>query len=151
MRLTGSCANLEGSITRTPNDLRDNIIASPEKLFRTRAGFWFRWEFCCPAFLARVCAWDFADHVLTDHDLALSSCHRSQPRRHRGQSNRLRFQPWAKPDNVEKLRQRIAADGELICGPDGALCDHPALKPEITARGFVVRGLQQLGLLPRVR
>jgi hypothetical protein len=36
MRLAGSCANLEGSITRTPNDFRDNIIAGPKKLFRAR-------------------------------------------------------------------------------------------------------------------
>jgi site-specific recombinase XerD len=28
MHLTRSCANLEGSFTRTPYDLRDNIIAS---------------------------------------------------------------------------------------------------------------------------
>jgi P27 family predicted phage terminase small subunit len=48
-------------------------------------------------------------------------------------------------DRVEQCRETIAKDGMTVSTPSG-LKDHPLLKHEENARGFVVRTLGRLGL-----
>lgn len=48
-------------------------------------------------------------------------------------------------DRAEALSARIAEDGEIIRTPQG-LKAHPAVREELSCRGFVVRTLQKLGL-----
>jgi hypothetical protein len=48
-------------------------------------------------------------------------------------------------DLAEALSARIAEDGEIVRTPTG-IKSHPAIKDGLTARAFVVRTLQKLGL-----
>ena len=48
-------------------------------------------------------------------------------------------------DRAEALAERIRADGEMIQTRNGMKC-HPAVKEELSARGFIVRTIQKLGL-----
>jgi hypothetical protein len=48
-------------------------------------------------------------------------------------------------DRAEALSERIAQDGEIIRTPQG-LKAHPAIREEMSCRGFIVRTLQKLGL-----
>jgi hypothetical protein len=48
-------------------------------------------------------------------------------------------------DRAEALSERIAQDGEIIRTPQG-LKAHPAIREELSCRGFIVRTLQKLGL-----
>ena len=54
-------------------------------------------------------------------------------------------QACAAVDRVEALAERINADGEVIL-VRGLPKPHPALREELSARSFVVRTLERLGL-----
>ena len=59
------------------------------------------------------------------------------------------MQLCASADRAEELGAAIARDGALIAsGRDGAgpLKAHPAVRGELTARSFVVRSLERLGI-----
>jgi hypothetical protein len=49
-------------------------------------------------------------------------------------------------DQAASLRRIIDKDGELITTRNGSLREHPALKPELARKAFVVRTLARLGL-----
>jgi hypothetical protein len=48
-------------------------------------------------------------------------------------------------DRAEALAACVEADGEIVRTPQG-IKTHPAIREELSARGFVVRTLQKLGL-----
>jgi hypothetical protein len=48
-------------------------------------------------------------------------------------------------DLAEALAERIREDGAVVRTPSG-IKSHPSIKEELSARGFVVRTLQRLGL-----
>jgi hypothetical protein len=48
-------------------------------------------------------------------------------------------------DRAESLAERIREDGEIVRTP-GGIKAHPAVREELSARGFVVRTLTKLGL-----
>jgi hypothetical protein len=48
-------------------------------------------------------------------------------------------------DRVQRLAERIAADGEIIRTASGPRA-HPGLRDELAGRAFVARTLQRLGL-----
>jgi hypothetical protein len=60
-------------------------------------------------------------------------------------SRELLCQACAALDRAESLAERIEADGEIVHGRQGPR-PHPALKPEMAARTFIVRTLERLGL-----
>jgi hypothetical protein len=55
------------------------------------------------------------------------------------------YQACAAADRADRLRAQIDQDGEVIRGRSGIRA-HPAIKDELTARGFIVRTLHRLGL-----
>ncbi|MBV8444098.1 MAG: hypothetical protein JO312_26665 [Hyphomicrobiales bacterium] len=57
----------------------------------------------------------------------------------------LLAQAAAALDRAESLAGRIQEDGELLRTPSGLKC-HPAIREELSARGFVVRTMMKLGL-----
>ena len=57
----------------------------------------------------------------------------------------LLAQACAALDRVEALAERINADGEIIV-VRGVPKPHPCLREELSARGFVCRTLERLGL-----
>ena len=48
-------------------------------------------------------------------------------------------------DRAEGLAERISVDGEIVRTPQGIKA-HPAIREELSCRGFIVRTLQKLGL-----
>ena len=54
-------------------------------------------------------------------------------------------QACAAADRAEALRQQIARDGQMIKTAQGPR-EHPCIKPEIAARGLLLRALGRLGL-----
>jgi hypothetical protein len=49
-------------------------------------------------------------------------------------------------DRVEKIREAIDRDGELVPIGRGGSKEHPLLRSEVAARSFVVRTIARLGL-----
>jgi terminase small subunit-like protein len=49
-------------------------------------------------------------------------------------------------DRAEALRDIINRDGEMVTARNGSLKEHPAMKPELAARAFVVKTLARMGL-----
>ena len=60
-------------------------------------------------------------------------------------SRELLCQACAALDRAESLAERIEAEGEVVHGRQGPR-PHPALKPELAMRTFIVRTLERLGL-----
>ena len=60
-------------------------------------------------------------------------------------SRELLAQACSALDRAESLAERIEVDGEIVHGRQGPR-PHPALKPEMAARTFIVRTLERLGL-----
>jgi hypothetical protein len=49
-------------------------------------------------------------------------------------------------DRVQRLRERIDSDGELLIGADGQVKAHPLLPAETSNRSFITRTLRALGV-----
>jgi hypothetical protein len=54
-------------------------------------------------------------------------------------------QACAALDRAEALAACVVADGEIVRTPQGIKA-HPAIREELSCRGFIVRTLQKLGL-----
>ena len=49
-------------------------------------------------------------------------------------------------DTAEMCAAQVAANGPVIRTKGGAIREHPALRPELANRSFIVRTLARLGL-----
>jgi hypothetical protein len=49
-------------------------------------------------------------------------------------------------DTAEACAAQVAADGPVIRTKGGGIREHPALRPELASRSFIVRTLARLGL-----